>query len=190
MKLILNLIFLMSISLISEGFEKEWPPNCAKRVLRFIQVHPHLYRGGQPKDLEDLKCIQSVGIKTVISLINESPETVQWEREQTAELGIGFYSFPMSGILSPQTAQIIRIFRELLEPFRFPIYIHCMHGKDRTGLLMGLYRVWLDQWTPKEAWSEMVKIGFDFRLFGLTFYFWNESKKPMPNLVSASFDIQ
>lgn len=160
--------------------ERGWPPNCTEKLVRFHSVNPDLYRGGQPQDLEDLICLQSVGIKTVISLIIEEPKTIVWERAQTKALGMNFYSFPMSGIFSPRNSTVAKIFKELLEPNHFPVYIHCMHGKDRTGLIMGLYRVWLDGWTPKDAWEEMLQLEFDQRLLGLTHYFWNQSNKPMP----------
>ncbi len=43
---------------------------------------------------------------------------------------------------------------------RMPIYVHCKHGQDRTGVVIGLERVVNEGWAPQEAHDEMVQIGF------------------------------
>ena len=35
-----------------------------------------------------------------------------------------------------------------------PVYIHCEHGADRTGLLAALYRVKVQGWAPEDAKTE------------------------------------
>lgn len=160
--------------------DEGWPPDCTQSISRFFQVNSELYRGGQPQTVQDLECLKTVGIKTVISLIIEDPKRIAWERELVSVLGMEFYSFPMTGILPPSDHQVSRIFKTLLDSNQFPIYIHCMQGKDRTGLIIGLYRVWVDGWAPQAAWEEMRSIGFDPKFVGLTSYFWHHSKKPMP----------
>lgn len=36
-------------------------------------------------------------------------------------------------------------------------YIHCTHGQDRTGLVVGCYRVLKQGWTKDAAWAEMLQ---------------------------------
>jgi len=51
------------------------------------------------------------------------------------------------------------------------IYVHCKHGQDRTGLVLGLERVIDEKWAPKAAHDEMLKIGFHPFFLGLNHYF-------------------
>jgi protein-tyrosine phosphatase len=34
-----------------------------------------------------------------------------------------------------------------------PVYVHCAAGRDRTSLIVALYRVWVNNWTPQMAWQ-------------------------------------
>jgi protein tyrosine/serine phosphatase len=52
-----------------------------------------------------------------------------------------------------------------------PIFVHCAHGQDRTGLVIGLERVLIEQQAPQAAHDEMVKIGFHTMFIGLESYF-------------------
>jgi tyrosine-protein phosphatase SIW14 len=47
------------------------------------------------------------------------------------------------------------------------VLVHCTHGHDRTGLLIGLNRVIFDAWTKKAAYKEMLEMGFHPELHGL-----------------------
>ncbi len=40
-----------------------------------------------------------------------------------------------------------------------PIYVHCEHGKDRTGLVIALYRMRADGWSQEQAAAEMKEMG-------------------------------
>ena len=53
-------------------------------------------------------------------------------------------------------------------------YIHCEHGQDRTGLIVGCRRVWLDGWTKTNAWNEMIAAGFHPALHGLASFWKND----------------
>ena len=53
-------------------------------------------------------------------------------------------------------------------------FIHCEHGQDRTGLLVGLHRLSQD-WTPQAAWLEMTNHGFHPALLGLTHYWTSDT---------------
>ena len=38
--------------------------------------------------------------------------------------------------------------------------MHCYHGEDRTGLVVGLHRYTNDHWTAVDAYREMLARGF------------------------------
>lgn len=45
--------------------------------------------------------------------------------------------------------------------------VHCTHGQDRTGFVVGVYRVMHDGWTKERAHDEMVAHNFHDALHGL-----------------------
>ena len=54
-----------------------------------------------------------------------------------------------------------------------PVYVHCVLGRDRTSLLMGLYRIYFMGTKPDRAYEEMKAAGFRDAWFvkGLQHYF-------------------
>jgi tyrosine-protein phosphatase SIW14 len=53
----------------------------------------------------------------------------------------------------------------------YPIFVHCQHGQDRTGVIVALYRIFYEQWTPQAAHDEMMNMGFHPELVPLNHYF-------------------
>ncbi len=43
-----------------------------------------------------------------------------------------------------------------------PVFVHCRHGADRTGLMTAIYRVVVCRWSKDEAIAEMTQGGFGF----------------------------
>jgi protein tyrosine/serine phosphatase len=48
--------------------------------------------------------------------------------------------------------------------------IHCTHGQDRTGLIVGIYRREIQGWSKEAAYAEMKANGFHWELVGLWWY--------------------
>jgi protein tyrosine/serine phosphatase len=88
---------------------------------------------------------------------------------------MNYISYPLSGFFSPSKDKVDSIMQVLNNPYYWPIFIHCKHGQDRTGLIIGLYRVFYQEWTPKEAYQEMIRYGFHPWLLGLRFYYKKET---------------
>ena len=55
--------------------------------------------------------------------------------------------------------------------------VHCTHGQDRTGLIVGMYRVLHDGWTKERAYKEMRDHHFHPALHGVH-EAWEEFKAP------------
>lgn len=122
------------------------------------QVNATLYRGGQPTP-QGFRELQSLGIRTVISLKGPSEELAE-EKALVRELGLGFYSLPMSVYLRPDDTTVLRFLEIVLTPSNQPIFVHCESGRDRTGAMIALYRVVVDGWSPKPAYTEAKQLGF------------------------------
>ncbi|CAN5412607.1 hypothetical protein BH11CYA1_BH11CYA1_41850 [soil metagenome] len=125
----------------------------------FHCVHPYLYRGGEPTQ-KGLQQLQEKGMKTLIDLRATSPITKK-EEATAHELGMKYINLPMSS-KAPTEAQLstyleaVRTAREKNEP----VFLHCAHGSDRTGCLVGIWRVTEDGYSYPQAYTEMRKYWF------------------------------
>lgn len=145
----------------------------------FREVGPGVLRSGRPteKGLKDLKT--KYGLKTIINL-EDSASNVKKESGWAKNLGIEYNSFPTSSWSRPDDAKVNQILELLRDQTRYPILIHCKHGEDRTGMMIGLHRVETESWTAQAAYDEMLKLGFHKSLRELDNYFKERTglKKP------------
>ncbi len=139
-------------------------------ILRFHEVAPGVYRGGQPANSAEYDELQALGVRTIINLRNDA--SVEAERVEAKLRGIEFISAPMASFTAPKDETVELALSSLSDPGYYPVFIHCKQGKDRTGLVVGLYRVYQQGWKPKAAYKEMRTIGFNPWLMGLGAYYW------------------
>ncbi len=134
--------------------------NQAKADLpNFHQVHPYLYRGGEPTS-QGLKALKDKGIKTIIDLRAETPMSRQ-ERKEAKTLGLDYINLPMSD--KAPTDKQVKTFIDTTRLARdnsAPVFVHCAHGSDRTGCLIGIWRVTEDNYSYDQAYKEMRKYWF------------------------------
>ena len=50
------------------------------------------------------------------------------------------------------------------------LLVHCTHGQDRTGFMIGQYRLFSYNWTKNQAYDEMISYHFHPELHGLKEY--------------------
>ena len=139
---------------------------------RFAQIDDFLYRGARPTyaNLETLKNVYLV--KTIVTL-DDNVEAVEQERQWAKELGMNFVSIPLNGFSRPSDHDVNLILSHLILSSKTNrVYLHCKHGKDRTGVLSALYRVFYQGWDKERAYDEMMDMGFAWILFPLRQYFW------------------
>ena len=77
----------------------------------------------------------------------------------------------MSGEWTPRDRQIDQLLAILADPAKRPIYVHCMKGMDRTGIIVALHRVYNEGWTPQAAERERDQHGFNRWLVMLDRYY-------------------
>ena len=134
------------------------PVVSAREIPNFHTVTPFLYRGAEPTT-PGLETLQKWGMKTVIDLLI-APKTVAAEREQVERMGMRFINLPMSGD-PPTEAQIQTFLKTVTDSASQPVFVHCQHGADRTGTMVGIYREQVEHWSYERAAKEMKQYGFN-----------------------------
>jgi len=130
----------------------------AQDVPNFHVIYPFLWRGAAPTEA-GLRSLKSQGVRTVIDL-RIAPKKVAAERRFVESLGLRFINLPMSG--DPPTDKQIKTFlKTVTSATDQPVFLHCQHGADRTGTLIGIYRERVDGWDFNRAYKEMRRYGFD-----------------------------
>lgn len=134
-------------------------PSLNKQDLpNFGQVGAGFYRGAAPTEA-GLEKLKAMGVLTVIDL-RIAPHTVAKERKEVKALGLRFVNLPMGS--DPPTKSEVATFLQLADGAgQSPIYVHCQHGADRTGTMVGIYREVHDRWSFSQAYAEMRRYGFN-----------------------------
>lgn len=123
----------------------------------YHEVGPGIYRGGAPT-WQGLKTLQAKKVKTIIDLRIEKKLWPAAKKRATA-MGFTWMHLPM-GREAPTRKQVDTLLDALANAEKSPVYVHCQHGADRTGCMIGIYRVQVQGWTFDQAWAEMRKYGF------------------------------
>ena len=138
-------------------------------VPHFGQVTSAIFRGGRP-DAQGLTDLARMGVRTIIDL-EDNQQAVAQETALATRLRMTVIPEPMSVSATPNDAEISQILSLMADSRRFPIYVHCEHGEDRTGLVVGLFRVKEQRVQPAEAFREMLANDFHPRFEALNNYF-------------------
>jgi protein tyrosine/serine phosphatase len=127
----------------------------------FGRVNSSYYRGAAPEDKE-YASLAAFGIKTVIDLRGEDVEL--GDKLLVEQLGMKYLRLPMS-TRRPPTPEMIETFLETVnDAANQPVYVHCVGGKHRTGVMTAVYRMSHEAWTADQAFKEMkrYRFGADF----------------------------
>jgi protein tyrosine/serine phosphatase len=164
----------------------------------FAKVRTGLYRGGHPS-YDNLAYLKKLGVKTVVDLeiadyVEATPEEIQQELDDAKLLGLTVVREPMSAFepfVNQQQMNATLAALATTEPAdagvdaaalgddgakpKASVYVHCRHGQDRTGLVVGLERVFIEGWEPADAYAEMLAYGFHTYFLGLKDYFFEQT---------------
>jgi tyrosine-protein phosphatase SIW14 len=123
-------------------------------------VNAHYYRGAQPQG-QDFAALARLGVKTVIDLASEGDVN---ERTNAEREGMQFVRIPMTTSDRPSTEVIDKFLALVDDPANQPVYVHCIGGRHRTGVMTAVYRMTQEGWNADRAFSEMkqYKFGADF----------------------------
>jgi tyrosine-protein phosphatase SIW14 len=133
-------------------------PGLVEEIPNFAEIQPGVARGGQPTD-EGIRLLRDRGYRTVISFRSDSPD-----RDEVLRSGMGYVEIPLHagifGATDPTEEQVRHFLSVVTDPAKRPVFIHCLRGKDRTGVMSAIYRIEACGWTADEAIEEMRAFGF------------------------------
>ena len=132
------------------------------RVDNFGKINENFYRGAQPQG-NDYADLATFGIRTVINLTSHDAE--ENERSMVEKAGMKYIQIPMTTREYPSETKVKKFLDIVKDPANQPIYVHCVGGKHRTGVLTAVYRMTQDGWTADRAYQEMKDYKFGSSFF-------------------------
>ena len=100
--------------------------------------------------------LKAMGVKTVVNLRNFHSDD-----DEARGLGLKLQRLHMKPWHSEEE-DVVAFLKIAANTNNYPIFVHCLRGADRTGLVCAMYRIVFCNWTRPEAIQEMKEGGFDF----------------------------
>ena len=129
------------------------------KQFNFHVVDKGVWRSSQPNP-ESIGRMKSHGLKSILNLRGDS-STDEWERRIADSLGIDYFNYPMDATQIQDSVYISKILAVISDSSNQPILVHCLGGKDRTGLMIGLYKKEILKLPLDEIEEEMIMYGHD-----------------------------
>jgi len=135
----------------------------AIRIDNFAQVSTTYFRGAQPVG-HDYADLAALGVKTVINLIGDAADLDPQEPAIAARQGMRYVNIPMSTRVPPTPVQVEQFLALVNDAASQPVYVHCVGGSHRTGVMTAVFRMTHDGISGARAFQEMkqFKYGPDF----------------------------
>jgi protein tyrosine phosphatase (PTP) superfamily phosphohydrolase (DUF442 family) len=126
-------------------------------IKRWAEVDSGLARGSQPNE-HGIAALAGRGFRTVVSLRQDKDE-----RARVTAAGMRYVEIPMKigpfGAPAPTEAQARAFLDAVTDSAGRPAFVHCHHGRDRTGVMVALYRVEVSGWSGDDAVHEAEERG-------------------------------
>lgn len=126
-------------------------------------VEKTLYRGRRPSPGQLIRS----KINSVVDLETGAYELFHsdaYERMILDRSQIKLHKYPLSDFRAPTPLQLKLIVRVIHHDILHGqnVLVHCATGKDRTGMVIGAYRILVDRWDADRAIFEMKSHGMHF----------------------------
>ena len=123
-------------------------------LTNLYKVTDSIYRSEQPNK-KAFRELSLLGIKSVLNLRNSHADP-----KNLKDTAMQFFSVSMQAKHCTDTA-IITALKILINAPK-PILVHCRYGADRTGLVIAMYRIIIENWSKEQALDELQNGGFHF----------------------------
>jgi tyrosine-protein phosphatase SIW14 len=166
-RIIQPLVILLATTLCASSMFAQTEPRY-RELPNFHQVNQGLYRGAQPRE-GGIPQLAALGIKTILNL-RVADERSRAEEQEARAAGLNFFNVQMEGLDRPQDEQVKHALEIIGDPANQPVFVHCKHGADRTGVIIAIYRMTHDGWSTEEALREAKRYGLSMFQFGMKDY--------------------
>lgn len=135
----------------NEGYAKklelETLSNC-------YQVSPDFYRSAQISG-KSSKELQELGVHSVLNLRRWFNDNQELKSTEIAALHLPILTKKMD------EADVLEALK-LIDKAEKPVLVHCLHGSDRTGVIVAAYRMVFENWEKSAAIDEFIQPRFGY----------------------------
>lgn len=154
------LVLALSLLLLNSSHAFARPDTWAKPIAtrhlnNFYQISPMLYRSAQPY-LAGFDALNQYGIGEVLDL-----RLYHHDKPSTASLTLHQVPLLASNLTPQRVIQALQVIAHAQQP----VLVHCLHGSDRTGLVIALYRVVCQNWSKQQALDELTHGDYGYHAF-------------------------
>lgn len=151
--------------------------NTPAKIVNFEQVVTNLYRSGQLTTSNQWAYVASLGVTKDIKLNTDK----EGSDNIATNYGIKVVYLPMppSGVWdwwkAPNEKEYFRAILEIKDSLNRGegVLVHCTHGQDRTGIVMGGTDIYVLHKSKQEAWTNMKAHNYHVIFLGLD-CFWHK----------------
>lgn len=134
-------------------------PLQAEGLHNFYKVSEHLYRSAQPGEA-GYQAIAQLGVGTVLNLrqyhLDHPPVEPEVQAMQFRHVSMNAGNFTEQQVLEALT---------VIAESPKPVLVHCLHGSDRTGTIVAMYRLVCQGWDKQQALDELMSGGYGYHRF-------------------------
>lgn len=128
------------------------------------KVTDRLFRGAHPLTVQDLAQLKAQGIDTILNLERGWFELfhgrLNWETIMGIMAGMTVIHLQLADVFAPEPMQLDAALDIIRDPKYGKVYVHCLHGVDRTGEVCAAERVKVEGWSADSAIAEMFSFGY------------------------------
>ena len=138
---------------------------------KFRRISDQIYAGAAPTSEQIKEMQHRFGLTAVLSLDNQAGMKIA---PTLASLKIKHFFYPINpeeSIIGSNLKFLAKNLNQILS--NQPIYIHCLAGKDRTGLIQAIFRIKKQNWQVDKALSEVKQYGYGTGVSVKTQNLWN-----------------
>ena len=120
----------------------------------FFRVDDNVFRSSMPHTREEFEFLKAAGVDTIISF-----EPLGLGKLEAQSYGMRVIDYPLAEGVLPTKEQVDGFLQLIGEQIKagHRVLIHCMAGKERTGLMAGFYLVRYHEMPPLFAYHEADK---------------------------------
>lgn len=129
------------------------PRNDLPGLANYAKVSDVLHRGAQPS-AAGFAALKRMGLRTVVNL-----RSFNSDRDELKGTGLQYVHIYCKA-WHPEDEDVVKFLQVVRDPKNHPVFVHCQHGADRTGMMVAAYRVVEQGWSVEDAAQELGRFGF------------------------------